>query len=191
MPPTKPRAETKMSPLISSLLEVSSGEGSLLNATLQLEAYEQTHGIHIYDDHDARVAPGTFKPHMPISAERVRTLARSWEQFDRALEPLGRAEERQLIIQRLGPFIANSGLWVSGADLAEDHLIIFTDGEVGSWTAEQWNEHLANYAAVIQYAGRDDWNAAKLVTHIEASDAYRKWVNALRLVLKQRIDEER
>lgn len=153
-----------------------------------LQAYrdaEEKHGIRIYDDHDARVAPGAFKPHMPISEERVRTLTRSWEQFDRALEPLGRGAERNLVIQSLGPFVSDTGLWLAGADLADDHLFIFRSGEVGSWTADQWNQHLANWAAVKQYGGRDDWTAERLVAEMRKAPRYREWTKLLRSLIAE------
>jgi hypothetical protein len=75
-------------PLIATWLAHLDGQASREVALQAYREAEGKHGVHIYDDHDARVAPGAFKPHMPISEERVRTLTRSWEQFDRALEPL-------------------------------------------------------------------------------------------------------
>ena len=77
-------------PLLTTFLAHIDGEASREVALQAYREAEEKHGVRIYDDHDARVAPGAFKPHMPISEERVRTLTRSWEQFDRALEPLGR-----------------------------------------------------------------------------------------------------
>lgn len=167
-------------PLIASLLGYADGQYTKEQAIASLEAIENHHGVHIYDDHDARVAPGAFKPHMPISEERVRALTKSWEQFDRALEPLGRADERQLVIRALGPFITDAGLWVAGADLADDHLFIFRGGEVGSWTGEQWDVHLANWASVTQYAGRDDWTPTRLAEYVAKTPRYREWTKALR-----------
>lgn len=167
-------------PLIASLLGYIDGQTSKDVAIVALKAVEDRHGVHIYDDHDARVAPGAFKPHMPISEERVRALTKSWEQFDRALEPLGRAAERQLVIQSLGPFISDAGLWIAGADLADDHLFIFRGGEVGSWTADQWDEHLANWASVTQYGGRDDWTPVKLTEHLRGVPRYKEWTRSLR-----------
>ncbi len=167
-------------PLIASLLSYADGQTSKEQAIASLKAVENQHGVHIYDDHDARVAPGAFKPHMPISEERVRALTKSWEQFDRALEPLGRAAERQLVIRALGPFISDTGLWIAGADLADDHLFIFRGGEVGSWTAEQWDAHLANWASVTQYGGRDDWTPARLTSHVAKTPRYKDWAKALR-----------
>ena len=167
-------------PFIASLLAHIDGE---VPREVALQAYreaEEKHGVRIYDDHDARVAPGAFKPHMPISEERVRTLTRSWEQFDRALEPLGRAAERNLVIRSLGPFLSDTGLWVAGDDLAADHLFIFRGGEVGSWTADQWDQHLANWAAVTQYQGRDDWTAERLVERVRSAPRYHEWTKLLR-----------
>ena len=172
-------------PLIASFLACIDGETSREDAVHAYRAAEDQHGIRIYDDHDARVAPGAFKPHMPISEERVRTLTRSWEQFDRALEPLGRAAERQLVIRSLGPFIADTGLWVAGADLADDHLFIFRSGEVGSWTDEQWDHHLANWAAVTQYRGRDEWTVERLVEQVRRAPRYREWTALLRSVIAE------
>ena len=177
-----------MRPLIDALLKVLDGDEPQFHALELLAALETKHGVHIYDDHDARVAPGAFKPHMPISPERVRVLARSWEQFDRALGPLGRGDERQLIIDRLGPFVTDCGLWIAGADLAEDHLFIFGGGEVGSWTGQQWDEHLANWASVTQYEGRDDWSPQKLATHVQAAPRYKDWVKSLRILIKRRTE---
>ena len=172
-------------PLIASLLACLDGELLREEAVRIYRAAEDQHGIRIYDDHDARVAPGAFKPHMPISEERVRTLTRSWEQFDRALEPLGRAAERQLVIRSLGPFIADTGLWIAGADLAEDHLFIFRSGEVGSWTADQWDHHLANWAAVTQYQGRDEWSPERLVERMRQASRYREWTQLLRGIIAE------
>ena len=122
---------------------------------------------------------------MPISEERVRTLTRSWEQFDRALEPLGRGAERNLVIRTLGPFVSDAGLWVAGADLADDHLFIFRSSEVGSWTAEQWDQHLANWASVTQYQGRDDWTAERLVEWVRKAPRYREWTKLLRSLIAE------
>jgi len=167
-------------PLITSLLAHIDGQASREVALQAYREAEEQHGVRIYDDHDARVAPGAFKPHMPISEERVRTLTRSWEQFDRALEPLGRGAERKLVIQSLGPFVSDTGLWVAGADLAADHLFIFRSGEVGSWTADQWDHHLANWAAVTQYQGRDDWTAERLVPQVRKAPRYLEWTKLVR-----------
>jgi hypothetical protein len=172
-------------PLIASFIACLDGDSSREDAVQAYRAAEEQHGIRIYDDHDARVAPGAFKPHMPISEERVRTLTRSWEQFDRALEPLGRAAERQLVIRVLGPFVADTGLWVAGADLADDHLFIFRTGEVGSWTSEQWDHHLANYAAVTQYRGRDEWTADTLVEVMRSAPRYGEWTALLRSIIAE------
>ena len=172
-------------PLISALLAHLDGEAPREVALKALRDAEEKHGIRIYDDHDARVAPGAFKPHMPISEERVRTLTRSWEQFDRALEPLGRGAERDLIIRTLGPFISDTGLWVAGSDLADDHLFIFRSGEVGSWTADQWDHHLANWAAVTQHRGRDDWTAERLVPLLRKAPRYREWTKLLRNLIAE------
>lgn len=172
-------------PLIASLLACIDGESSREAALQAYRSAEEQHGVRIYDDHDARVAPGAFKPHMPISEERVRTLTRSWEQFDRALEPLGRAAERQLVIRTLGPFISDTGLWVAGSDLAADHLFIFRGGEVGSWTADQWDNHIANWAAVTQYKGRDDWTAERLVDHMRRAPRYKEWTALLRSLIAE------
>ncbi|MDH3729045.1 MAG: hypothetical protein OER77_16050, partial [Myxococcales bacterium] len=98
---------------------------------------------------------------------------------------LGRAAERQLVIRSLGPFIADTGLWVAGADLADDHLFIFRSGEVGSWTAEQWNQHLANWAAVTQYQGRDEWTAERLVEQMCRAPRYREWTALLRSIISE------
>ena len=172
-------------PLIDALLAHIDGQTSRESALLAYREAENKHGIRIHDDHDARVAPGAFKPHMPISEERVRTLTRSWEQFDRALEPLGRAAERDLVIRSLGPFVSDTGLWIAGADLAEDHLFIFQSGEVGSWTAEQWDQHLANWAAVTQYQGRDDWTAERIVEQARKGPRYREWTKLLRSLIAE------
>ena len=172
-------------PLIASFLAHLDGEASREVALQALREAEEKHGVRIYDDHDARVAPGAFKPHMPISEERVRTLTRSWEQFDRALEPLGRADERNLVIRTLGPFIADTGLWVAGADLADDHLFIFRTGEVGSWTGEQWDQHLANWSSVKQFMGRDDWTPERLVDQMRRAPRYREWVDLLRSLIAE------
>ena len=172
-------------PLIASLLAHIDGQASREVALQAYREAEEKHGVRIYDDHDARVAPGAFKPHMPISEERVRTLTRSWEQFDRALEPLGRAAERNLVIQSLGPFVSDTGLWVAGADLAADHLFIFRSGEVGSWTGEQWDHHLANWAAVTQYRGRDEWTAERLVEYMCQAPRYREWTALLRSIIAE------
>ncbi len=167
-------------PLITSFLAHIDGQASREVALQAYREAEEKHGVRVYDDHDARVAPGAFKPHMPISEERVRTLTRSWEQFDRALEPLGRGAERELVIRSLGPFVSDTGLWVAGADLAADHLFIFRSGEVGSWTAEQWDHHLANWAAVKQYQGRDDWTPERLVAQVQRAPRYQEWTTLLR-----------
>ena len=172
-------------PLIASLLAHIDGQASREVALQAYREAEEKHGVRIYDDHDARVAPGAFKPHMPISEERVRTLTRSWEQFDRALEPLGRGAERNLVIQSLGPFVSDTGLWVAGADLAADHLFIFRSGEVGSWTGEQWDHHLANWAAVTQYLGRDDWTAERLVAQVRKAPRYQEWAKLLRALIAE------
>ncbi|HSN81099.1 MAG TPA: hypothetical protein VLS88_00855 [Polyangiales bacterium] len=172
-------------PLIATLLAHLDGQTTREAALQAYREAENRHGIHIHDDHDARVAPGAFKPHMPISEERVRTLTRSWEQFDRALEPLGRAAERELVIRTLGPFISDTGLWMAGADLAEDHLFIFRSGEVGSWTAEQWDHHLANWAAVAQYQGRDDWTAERVVDQVRRAPRYAEWTALLRSLITE------
>ena len=171
--------------LIASLLAHIDGEIPRETALEALRSIEEQHGVRIYDDHDARVAPGAFKPHMPISEERVRTLTRSWEQFDRALEPLGRGAERQLVIRTLGPFVSATGLWIAGADLADDHLFIFRTGEVGSWTADQWDHHLANWAAVTQYQGRDDWDADRLVERVRSAPRYGEWTKLLRQLIAE------
>ncbi len=172
-------------PLIATFLGCIDGEIPREDAVQAYRAAEDQHGIRIHDDHDARVAPGAFKPHMPISEERVRTLTRSWEQFDRALEPLGRGAERQLVIRSLGPFIADTGLWVAGVDLADDHLFIFRSGEVGSWTGEQWDQHLANWAAVTQYQGRDEWSAERLVEQMRRAPRYQEWTALLRSIIAE------
>ncbi|MGB5811791.1 MAG: hypothetical protein WBG86_14735 [Polyangiales bacterium] len=173
------------SSLIASLMAHLDGQTSREDAVRAYRTAEDRHGVRIYDDHDARVAPGAFKPHMPISEERVRTLTRSWEQFDRALEPLGRAAERQLVIRVLGPFVADTGLWIAGADLADDHLFIFRSGEVGSWTSEQWDGHLANWAAVRQYQGRDEWSAERLVEQMRKAPRYEEWTQLLRSIIAE------
>jgi len=185
MRPPISREHTVIRPLIASLLAHIDGQASREVALQAYREAEEKHGVRIYDDHDARVAPGAFKPHMPISEERVRTLTRSWEQFDRALEPLGRGAERNLVIQSLGPFVSDSGLWVAGADLAADHLFIFRSGEVGSWTAEQWDHHLANWAAVTQYLGRDDWTAERLVAQVRKAPRYQEWAKLLRALIAE------
>jgi len=172
-------------PLIASFLAHIDGQASREVALQAYREAEEKHGIRIYDDHDARVAPGAFKPHMPMSEERVRTLTRSWEQFDRALEPLGRGAERNLVIRALGPFVSDTGLWVAGADLAHDHLLIFRSGEVGSWTEDQWDQHLANWAAVTQYKGRDDWTAERLVAQVSRAPRYREWTKLLRSLIAE------
>jgi len=172
-------------PFIASLLAHIDGQASREVALQAYREVEDKHGVRIYDDHDARVAPGAFKPHMPISEERVRTLTRSWEQFDRALEPLGRGAERNLVIRTLGPFVSDAGLWVAGSDLADDHLFIFRSGEVGSWTAEQWDQHLANWASVTQYQGRDDWTAERLVDWARKAPRYREWTKLLRGLIEE------
>lgn len=172
-------------PLISTFLAHLDGQASREVALQAYREVEEKHGVRIYDDHDARVAPGAFKPHMPISEERVRTLTRSWEQFDRALEPLGRAAERNLVIQMLGPFISDTGLWIAGSDLADDHLFIFRSGEVGSWTSEQWDIHLANWSGVTQYLGRDDWTTERLVEQMRRAPRYQEWVDLLRSLIAE------
>jgi hypothetical protein len=172
-------------PLIDTLLAHLDGQISREEALRAYREAENKHGIRIHDDHDARVAPGAFKPHMPISEERVRTLTRSWEQFDRALEPLGRAAERELVIRAVGPFVSDTGLWIAGPDLADDHLFIFRSGEVGSWTAEQWDHHLANWAAVTQYQGRDDWTAERIVEQARKAPRYREWTKLLRSLIAE------
>ncbi len=120
-----------------------------------------------------------------FSEARVRTLTRSWEQFDRALEPLGRAAERELVIGTLGPFVADSGLWIAGADLADDHLFIFRTGEVGSWTGDQWDYHLANFAAVTQYKGRDEWTPERVVDEMRRAPRYKDWVDLVRSIVAE------
>ena len=172
-------------PFIASLLAHIAGQASREVALQAYREVEEKHGVRIYDDHDARVAPGAFKPHMPISEERVRTLTRSWEQFDRALEPLGRGAERALVIRSLGPFVSDTGLWIAGADLADDHLFIFRSGEVGSWTSHQWDQHLANWAAVKQYQGRDDWTAERMVAQVRKAPRYREWTKLLRSLIAE------
>ena len=172
-------------PLIASFLAYLDGQASREVALQAYREAEAKHGVRIYDDHDARVAPGAFKPHMPISEERVRTLTRSWEQFDRALEPLGRGAERNLVIRSLGPFLSDTGLWIAGADLADDHLFIFRSGEVGSWTGEQWDVHLANWAAVKQYLGRDDWTPERLVEQVRRTPRYGEWTKLLRSLIAE------
>jgi hypothetical protein len=172
-------------PLIASFLAYLDGQASREVALQAYREAEAKHGVRIYDDHDARVAPGAFKPHMPISEERVRTLTRSWEQFDRALEPLGRGAERNLVIRSLGPFLSDTGLWIAGADLADDHLFIFRSGEVGSWTGEQWDVHLANWAAVKQYQGRDDWTPERLVEQVRRTPRYGEWTKLLRSLIAE------
>jgi hypothetical protein len=172
-------------PLIACFLSHIDGR---VSREVALQAYreaEAKHGVRIYDDHDARVAPGAFKPYMPISDDRVRALTRSWEQFDRALEPLGRTAERNLIIRILGPFVSDTGLWVAGADLADDHLFIFRSGEVGSWTGEQWDQHLTNWATVTQYQGRDDWTPERLVAQVRSAPRYREWTKLLRSLIAE------
>jgi hypothetical protein len=172
-------------PLIASFLAHLDGEASREVALQAYREAEEKHGVRIYDDHDARVAPGAFKPHMPISEERVRTLTRSWEQFDRALEPLGRGAERALVIRSLGPFVSDTGLWIAGADLADDHLFIFRSSEVCSWTSHQWDQHLANWAAVKQYQGRDDWTAERMVAQVRKAPRYREWTKLLRSLIAE------
>jgi len=172
-------------PLIATFLAHIDGQTSREVALQAYREAEEKHGVRIYDDHDARVAPGAFKPHMPISEERVRTLTRSWEQFDRALEPLGRGAERNLVIRTLGPFISDTGLWVAGSDLADDHLFIFGSGEVGSWTGEQWDQHLANWGAVKQFRGRDDWTAERIVVEMRKATRYREWTDLLRTLIAE------
>jgi hypothetical protein len=171
--------------LIEALFACLDGQISREEALAAYRSAENQFGVRIYDDHDARVAPGAFKPHMPISEERVRTLTRSWEQFDRALEPLGRGAERQLVIRALGPFVSGTGLWMAGEDLATDHLFIFRSGEVGSWTAEQWDDHLANWAAVKQYQGREDWNPERLIATIRSMPRYPQWTGLLRELISE------
>lgn len=171
--------------LIEALFACLDGQLPRDEALAAYRSAEDRFGVRIYDDHDARVAPGAFKPHMPISEERVRTLTRSWEQFDRALEPLGRGAERQLVIRSLGPFISGTGLWVAGQDLAGDHLFIFRSGEVGSWTAEQWDDHLANWAAIKQYQGRDDWTPERLIEKMRSMPRYPEWTGLLRELITE------
>ena len=172
-------------PLIATFLAHIDGQASREVALQAFREAEEKHGVRIYDDHDARVAPGAFKPHMPISEERVRTLTRSWEQFDRALEPLGRGAERNLVIRTLGPFVSDTGLWVAGSDLADDHLFIFRSGEVGSWTGDQWDQHLANWGAVTQFRGRDDWTAERIVVQMRNTPRYREWTELLRSLIAE------
>jgi len=98
---------------------------------------------------------------------------------------LGRGAERELVIRSLGPFVSDTGLWVSGNDLAADHLFIFRSGEVGSWTADQWDQHLANWAAVKQYQGRDDWTAERLVPQMRKAPRYQEWAKLLRSLIAE------
>ena len=71
-------------PFIASLLAHIDGQASREVALQAYREAEEKHGVRIYDDHDARVAPGAFKPHMPTSDARVRTWTRSREPFARA-----------------------------------------------------------------------------------------------------------
>ncbi len=52
--------------LIRMLLACVDGQISREDTVVAYRAAEDKHGVRIYDDHDARVAPGAFKPHMPI-----------------------------------------------------------------------------------------------------------------------------
>ena len=56
---------------------------------------------------------------------------------------------------------------------------------MGSWTADQWDQHLANWAAVTQYHGRDDWTAERLVEQVRKAPHYREWTKLLRSLIAE------
>lgn len=161
--------------------------GGTLSLTSAVEAWhraQREHGIRVLDDHEAGLAPGLYSPveGPRLSTARVRTLARSWELFDRAFERRPEEEEARAFDERVWPFLAETGLLIAGEELASELLFLFDDGSVASFPADRWDEHLARAAAKAAWHRRRDWTAAAIATRLRADDEYEALVEALRRI---------
>lgn len=125
-----------------------------------LRAAEAAHGLTVV--HEEGVAPGdgVFVPREggPVPLGRLREIARSWERFDRAFAPEEPGSVDARIRRQLWPFLDDTWLLVGGTDFAPDHLVVFEDGAVGSWSAASWGRVLAGWARARRWGGRDDWH---------------------------------
>jgi len=152
------------SPVAQALLDLCAG-GRTLPECVELWCREQrAHGLHVVDDHDPQVAPGAYAPRdgARVAIPQLRSLCRSWERFDRAFAPLDVEDRQRLMLERVWPFLAGTGVFFVGEDLAADHLIAFDTGEVLSLPPDLWDRDLAHAANLVRHEDRTDWTPASL-----------------------------
>ena len=120
--------------------------------------------VGILDDVDAFVAPQAFRPRVgSIGPDRLRRIARSWEQFDRAfveapeLLPRAHAAADALIA---------AGVWLDAPDFADDVLFIWPDGGVAGLPGDAWRARLeASLPRVIPTALPNDLEGYPSLLH--------------------------
>ena len=161
--------------------------GGTLSLTSAVEAWHQAqreHGVRVLDDHEAELAPGLYVPvgGEKLGAARVRTLARSWELFDRAFSPRPSEEEREAFDTRVWPFLEKTGLLLAGDELITELLFLFDDGSVASFPPERWDEHLARAAGNAGWQRRRDWTPSDLAAYLRADEEYDALLAALRRI---------
>lgn len=173
-------------PFVDAVLAAAEGTGAIDTAVHILRRSESEHGLTILDGAEGEPGDGVFVPREPAAhtPDRVRELARSWEQFDRSFdaEPEARTEDR--LHRSLWPFLGSTHLVLAGVDFAPDHLLLFNDGAVGSWSPASWARVMARWASEARWAGRDDWHPDHFVGSLdETIEGYAAWKDAARQVI--------
>ncbi|MFW6023423.1 MAG: hypothetical protein ACOC9O_01645 [Myxococcota bacterium] len=173
-------------PFVDAVRRVAEDRAPVERAVALLRQMEAAHGLWILDDEEAEPGDGVFLPRSgaPVAMPRLREVARSWEQFDRTFEAEDETRTDDRLRRQLWPFLDESQLLLAGVDFAPDHLVVFDDGAVGSWSAASWGRVLAAWAQARRWAGRDDWHPDHFAGALDVVvRGYPAWRDATRAVI--------
>jgi hypothetical protein len=174
-----------ISPVAQALLDLLEGRRTLPECVEIWRREERAHGLHIVDDHEPQVAPGAYAPRdgSRVGVPQLRALCRSWERFDRAFEPQDDEASARIVQERVWPFLAATGVYFLGDELAADHLIAFDTGEVLSLPPDAWDRALAHAASLLHHAGHSEWTPKGLRHALLMEPTHRALVESARRVI--------
>jgi hypothetical protein len=184
--PAAPNPIDPRCPFAAAVLATACDGAPLQAAVDALRNAEAASGLWIVDGVDADLGDGTFVPRDGRSRTtgEVRRLARSWEAFDRTFDPQSGAASREREHRRLWPFLDDTCLLLGGVDFARDHVVVFDDGAVASWSPSSWARLLAEWARGRRLGDREDWHQDAFIGSLEPIwPRYGPWRDAARAAI--------